>query len=262
MTTNQSAKFVESALINSCSPHIKHGFFTRQGGTSTGIFTSLNAGLGSSDDTKCVIENRLRICKALDIAPSNLATAHQHHSTDVFVATCGISKDRPKADGIVSNSPNIAIGVVTADCGPVLFADAKNNVIGAAHAGWRGAFDGVLENTIAKMEALGAERSDIKACLGPCISQASYEVGPEFIERFTTKNTAFSKYFTSSTKPDHHLYDMHSFIIDQLKQSQVQTEDLRICTYENEDDYFSYRRTTHRSEADYGRQLSVITLGA
>ena len=262
MTSNLPAKYVESPLINSSGPTIRHGFFTRKGGCSSGIFTSLNAGLGSGDETDSVIENRRRICAALDITPSNFATLHQYHSTDVFVATGGIAKDRPKADGIVTNTPNIVIGVVTADCGPVLFADTKNNVIGAAHAGWRGAFDGVLENTIAKMETLGAERSEIKACLGPCISQASYEVGPEFIERFTSKNPAFSKYFAPSAKPDHHLYDLHVFIIDQLKQSHVQTEDLGICTYENEDDYFSYRRKTHRSESDYGRQLSVIKLGA
>lgn len=240
---------------------IKHGFFTRQGGCSEGIFSTLNAGLGSGDDTLSVQENRRRICSALGSAPEHLATLHQYHSNEVFVATGGIEKDRPKADGIVTNTPNTAIGIVTADCGPVLFADPENNVIGAAHAGWRGAFDGVLQNTIDKMIELGAKRENILASLGPCISQQSYEVGPEIFTRFIEKDDDLARYFVPSEKPEHYLYDLHTFIIDQLTSSGVTAEDLAICTYQEEPNYFSYRRTTHRSEQDYGRQLSVITLG-
>lgn len=243
------------------SSGISHGFFTRLGGCSQGIFSSLNAGLGSGDDTNSVIENRRRICNAIGTKPSNLATLYQHHSADVFVATGGIEKDRPKADGIVTNTPGTAIGIVTADCGPVLFADPINKVIGAAHAGWRGAFDGVLQNTIDQMIELGAERENITASLGPCISQKSYEVGPEFYQRFIDKGEKLSKYFKPSEQAGHYMYDLNSFIQDQLKSAGVIAEDLAICTYEGEDEFFSYRRTTHRAENDYGRQLSLISLG-
>lgn len=256
--SQSSPQFVTSKLI---SEHgIKHGYFTRKGGHSNGIFNSLNAGLGSGDNRKCVEQNREEICSAIDVNIQNLATLHQIHSNHVFVATEGLSFDRPKADGIVTNTKGIAIGIVTADCGPVLFADHKNAVIGAAHAGWRGAFDGVLENTIIAMEKLGAERSSITACLGPTISQSNYEVGPEFYARFIEKDEKLSVYFKPSEKPDHFLYDLHAFIVSCLMQSEVNTEDLDICTYEEDENYFSYRRTTHNNEKDYGRQLSVIKL--
>lgn len=240
---------------------ITHGFFTRHGGCSDGIFSSLNAGLGSGDETASIVENRKRICDALGTTPAKLATLHQHHSADVFVATGGIESDRPKADGIVTNTPGTAVGVVTADCGPVLFADPENKVIGAAHAGWRGAFDGVLQNTIETMIELGAKRESIIATLGPCISQKNYEVGPEFYQRFIDKDKSLSQYFKPSSAKNHYLYDLNAFIQDQLKSAGVIAEDLAVCTYDEDNGYFSYRRTTHRSEKDYGRQLSLITLG-
>lgn len=249
-------QFVTSKLISEHS--FKHGFFTRKGGHSSGIFNSLNAGLGSGDIRQSVEQNRKDICSVLDI--QNLVTLHQIHSNHVFVATEGISSDRAEADGIVTNTSGVAIGVVTADCGPVLFADRKNSVIGAAHAGWRGALDGVLENTIIAMEKLGAERSSISACLGPTISQRNYEVGPEFYARFIEKDEKLSVYFKPSNKLDHYLYDLHAFIVNRLEQSRVSAEDLDICTYEEDENYFSYRKTTHKGEKDYGRQLSVIKL--
>lgn len=256
--SQNSPQFVTSRLI---SEHgFKHGFFTRKGGHSSGIFSSLNAGLGSGDNRANVEKNRKDICSALDVEIENLATLHQIHSNHVFMATKGISSDRPQADGIVTNTRGVAIGIVTADCGPVLFADHKNAVIGAAHAGWRGALDGVLENTIIAMEKLGAERSSISACLGPTISQRNYEVGPEFCARFIEKDEVLSVFFKPSNKPNHFLYDLHAFIVSCLEQSGVTAEDLGICTYEEDESYFSYRRTTHKSEGDYGRQLSVIKL--
>ncbi|MBO6917289.1 MAG: peptidoglycan editing factor PgeF [Rhizobiaceae bacterium] len=263
MQDKSQAQCVKSPKLKELehSSNISHGFFTRLGGCSEGIFSSLNAGLGSGDDTETVIENRRRICNAIGTEPSNLATLYQHHSADVFIATGGIEKDRPKADGIVTNTPGTAIGVVTADCGPVLFADPVNKVIGAAHAGWRGAFDGVLQNTIEQMIQLGAARENITASLGPCISQKNYEVGPEFYQRFIDKDKGLSKYFKPSEKADHYMYDLNSFIQDQLKSAGVIAEDLAICTYEGENEYFSFRRTTHRAEQDYGRQLSLISLG-
>lgn len=256
--SQSSPQHVTSKLI---SEHgIKHGFFTRKGGHSSGIFDSLNAGLGSGDNRGSVELNRKDICSTLDIDIKNLATLHQIHSNQVFLANEGISSNRPKADGIVTNTTGIAIGIVTADCGPVLFADHKNAVVGAAHAGWRGAFDGVLENTIAAMEKLGAERSCISACLGPTISQRNYEVGPEFYAHFIEKDKKLSTYFKPSDRHDHFLYNLHAFITNCLEQSGVVAEDLDICTYEEDENYFSYRRTTHKNEKDYGRQLSVIKL--
>lgn len=263
MNSKSDAQFIKSPKLKvlHAQSGISHGFFTRHGGCSNGIFSSLNAGLGSGDETTSVVENRKRICNALDTKPANLATLHQHHSSDVFVATGGIKDHRPKADGIVTNIPGTAVGVVTADCGPVLFADPENKVIGAAHAGWRGAFEGVLQNTIEKMIELGAKRENITASLGPCISQKNYEVGPEFYQRFIDKDESLSQYFKPSHTKNHYLYDLNAFIQDQLKSAGVIAEDLAVCTYDEDNGYFSYRRTTHRSEKDYGRQLSVITLG-
>lgn len=256
-----TAQFVESPELSKHKEKgIRHGFFTRQGGVSEGIYSSLNAGIGSNDVPSNVETNRSRICAALDMDVASLHTPHQIHSNHVFIATGTPNTPRPKADGLVTNERNVAIGVVTADCGPVLFSDPQNGVIGAAHAGWRGAFDGVLENTIVKMEELGADRSSIVASLGPTISQTNYEVGPEFYENFVDANDNFSKYFIPSDKQSHHLFDLHSFIQNQLEKSQVKAELLGICTYQDEDKYFSYRRTTHKSETDYGRQLSLICM--
>lgn len=256
-----AALFVKSPLLSTHRKNgVRHGFFTRQGGVSTGLYDSLNAGLGSNDVREHVVENRARICEALGVQSDQLATPHQIHSNHVHIQQAYIMPERPQADGIVTNQQNLAIGVVSADCGPVLFSDAKNGVIGAAHAGWRGAFDGVLEQTIGKMEQLGAERSAIVASLGPTISQRNYEVGPEFYQTFLDRDKAYAIFFCASEKDSHFLFDLHAFIGHQLDQSGVQSEILGICTYANEAQYFSYRRTNHRQEPDYGRQLSAICM--
>lgn len=254
--SGQTAQYVACSLLE--EDGVSHGYFTRRGGCSSGVFGSLNAGLGSGDKTEDVVENRRRICASLNASPENLATLYQCHSSDVHITQSGILQDRPKADGIVTNKLDIALGVVTADCGPVLLSDQKNKVIAAAHAGWQGAFNGVIENTITEMENLGAQRSSIKACLGPTISQANYETGPEFIKRFTDKDASFAKYFQPSSKAEHFMFNLCGFIQDIFDKSGVEHEVLNICTYANEDDYFSYRRATHQSQKDYGRQLSVI----
>ena len=168
--------------------------------------------------------------------------------------------ERPKADAVVTATAGIAIGVVTADCGPILFADAQAGVIGAAHAGWRGAVTGVLDNTIAAMEALGARRDRIVATLGPTISQANYEVGPEFLARFVETDPAYAAYFVEAERPDHRMFDLPRFVVDRLAAAGIEADQLGHCTYADEERYFSFRRTTHRGEPDYGRQISAIIL--
>lgn len=243
-------------------PGIRHAFFTREGGVSEGIYESLNAGVGSDDDPAKVVENRARMAKAVGVAPERFLTAYQIHSPTVVVAeTPWTSETRPKADAIVTRVPDLAIGVSTADCGPVLFADAKAGVIGAAHAGWRGAFDGVLENTVAAMATLGADPARIVAVLGPCIAQASYEVGPEFMARFTDRDPAYALYFTEPKANGHVHFDLPAFVGDRLRSAGVGTvivEGSDTCTADTQ--FFSYRRSVLRSERDYGRQLSAIVL--
>ena len=187
---------------------LKHGFFTRQGGVSSGVYKGLNCGYGSGDDNANIDQNRDIAMAKLDISRKNLNTIHQIHSADVVVAQAPWSlDDRPKADAIVTNTQGLAIGIMTADCTPVLFADPTVGVIGAAHAGWKGAFGGVLIGTVEKMEQLGADRSQIVAAVGPCIHQGSYEVGPEFLNLFITKNPQNSKFFIPSSQDNHHLFD-------------------------------------------------------
>ncbi|MEM7300762.1 MAG: peptidoglycan editing factor PgeF [Pseudomonadota bacterium] len=251
---------VQHAALGGSASDVKHGFFTRKGGVSTGDYTSLNVGLGSDDDQTAIAENRRRIASFVGAAPENLVAPWQYHSADVVVATGPWNGDRPKADAVVTNVPGVAASVVTADCGPVLFHDDKHSVIGAAHAGWRGAFGGVLENTIAAMEGLGADRANITAVLGPTISQKNYEVGPEFHADFLSRNADNEKYFKPSERPDHFMFDLPGFISDFLSVSGVEAHWTGHCTYALEDDFFSYRRATHRSENSYGRQLSSICM--
>lgn len=239
---------------------IRHGYFTREGGVSDGIYRGLNIGVGSSDDPEKVAENRRRVASWMGVAPAALLSTHQIHSPDVLVATGPFPLPRPKADGIVTDRPGLALGASAADCGPVLFADAEARVIGAAHAGWKGAFTGVLENTIAAMEGLGARRERIVAALGPSISAANYEVGPEFIARFVEANVANERYFLPSSRPRHAFFDLNSYTVDRLRRAGVTAEALNRCTYAEEDLFYSYRRTTHRQEPDYGRQISAIAL--
>lgn len=249
-----------SLLENANARGIRHAYFTREGGVSEGIYRGLNTGTGSSDDPSLVAENRRRAAEWMGVAPAYLLTAHQIHSPDVVVAREPFPGERPKADAIVTDRPGLAVGASTADCGPVLFADAQARVIGAAHAGWKGAFTGVLENTIAAMESLGARRANIVAALGPSISRKNYEVGPEFIARFVDSDAANARYFSPSGKPGHALFDLNLYTVDRLKRAGVEAEALGRCTYAEEDLFYSYRRGTHRGEPDYGRHVSAICL--
>lgn len=239
---------------------IRHGYFTRVGGVSEGIYQGLNIGTGSNDEPARVRENRRRVAAWMRVQPERLLTAYQIHSPDALVVTGPFQGERPKADALVTSTPGVALGVSTADCGPVLFADRQARVIGAAHAGWKGAFTGVLENTVAAMEGLGARRDNIVAVLGPSIGPDSYEVGPEFVERFTAEDGSNQRYFTPSGEAGHAMFDLNSYTVDRLVRAGVAAEKLDRCTYAEEELFFSYRRTTHRKEADYGRQISVIVL--
>ena len=253
---------IESEYLQ--SPKLSHGFFTRGGGHSTGIFASLNCGLGSGDDADVVAMNRSVVERALGVADKHLVSAFQVHSPDVIVVDRPWGADaRPKADGLVTRTKGIALGVLTADCGPVLFADAEAGVIGACHAGWKGALTGVTDSTIAAMEQQGALRDRIVAALGPTISRASYEVGPEFPAPFLAQDAGHSRYFTPSTKQGHFMFDLPRYILMRLKKADLkEAHDLALCTYSDEARFFSYRRATHRSEKDYGRLVSAIALRA
>lgn len=239
---------------------IRHGFFTRRGGVSEGIYRGLNVGLGSDDAREKVEENRRRVSGWFGLAPERLATVNQVHSPDVVVVDATYDGNRPKADALVTASPGVILGVLTADCGPVLFADAEAGVIGAAHAGWKGALGGVLENTILAMQSLGARREAITACLGPSISGANYEVGPEFVDRFLAQNADFAVFFRPSSKPGHAMFDLQGLTVKRLTDAGIRAESLNICTYADPDSFYSYRRTTHAGEPDYGRQISAIAI--
>ncbi|MTI43631.1 hypothetical protein JM93_02857 [Roseibium hamelinense] len=243
-------------------PGIRHAFFTRQGGISTGIYGSLNIGLGSNDNTDHVRENRRRVSENLGVAPDHLLTPYQIHSPDVIkVKTPWRDEADRKADALVTDRPGLAIGISTADCGPVLFADPDAGVVGAAHSGWKGAIGGVLENTLAAMEDLGADRARITATLGPTISQSCYEVGPEFHGHFTAEDEFNNTFFGPSNRPGHLMFDLPGYVVSRLKAAGCgHVEDLALCTYADEERFFSYRRTTHRKEPDYGRLISAIVL--
>jgi YfiH family protein len=252
---------VRAPLLDKANANgIRHGYFTRIGGVSNGIYQGLNTGAGSNDDQDFVRENRRRVAEWMGVEPSHLLTAHQIHSPDVIVAREPFTGDRPKADAIVTDRPGIAIGASTADCGPVLFADARARVVGAAHAGWKGAFTGVLENTVAAMVGLGAKRENIIAVLGPSISPKNYEVGPEFIARFVEADNENTRYFAPSANDGHAMFDLNAYTIDRLVRTGVTAEGLHRCTYAEEDLFYSYRRGTHRGEPDYGRHVSAIVL--
>ncbi|MTI19024.1 peptidoglycan editing factor PgeF [Rhodobacteraceae bacterium RKSG542] len=241
---------------------IDHGFFTRRNGVSKGIYESLNVGLGSNDDQDSVLENRRRVAASLNVDADNLVTPYQIHSARVLTVSGPFDPEQNReADALVTNTRGIAIGVLTADCGPVLFADAQHGVIGAAHAGWKGAFSGILDNTLEAMFELGARPESTVAVLGPTISSGAYEVGSEFHERFKEEDPRLCRFFKPSDRPQHFMFDLPSFIMFQLDRAGVnQVFNLGRCTYGEEDTFFSYRRTTHRREPDYGRQISAITL--
>src|SRR5450631_2158240 len=243
-------------------PRIRHAFFTRSGGVSQGVYASLNGGVGSNDAPDKVAENRSRMAAALGVAPDRLLTAYQIHSPDVVVADQPWSQaNRPRADAIVTRMPRLAIGVSTADCGPLLLADAEARVIGAAHAGWRGALTGVIEAVVAAMEKLGAERARIVAALGPAIRQPNYEVGPEFVARFLAADTDNARFFAPSERAGHAMFDLAGYIADRVQRAGVATfEDLALCTFAEPERFFSYRRTTKQGEPDYGRHINAIAL--
>lgn len=241
-------------------PRVRHAFFTRDGGVSGGLYESLNGGQGSKDDPAHVAENRRRMAAALQAR--SLVTAFQHHSaTAVLAADAWTRENAPRADAVVTGTPGIAVGVSIADCGPVLLADGKASVVAAAHAGWRGAFEGIVEATVAKMEAGGARRENIVAVIGPLIRQQSYEVGPEFVARFREADKDFAKFFKPSPRAQHAMFNLPGFIALRLEQSGVgKIQDLGLDTYSDGARFFSYRRSTHRNEADYGRLIAAIAL--
>ncbi len=243
-------------------PGIRHAFFTRAGGVSGGLYASLNGGTGSRDDTAFVAENRARMAAALNVEPARFLTAHQIHSAQaVMVEAPWTAETRPRADAIVTTIRGLAIGVTTADCGPVLFADAGAGVIGAAHAGWRGALTGIVEATVEAMEELGANREHITAAIGPMIRQRNYEVGPDLIGRFTAADRSNSRFFVPAARAGHALFDLPGYIAARLERAGVHgVQDLELCTYADERKFFSFRRATHCGEADYGRHVNAIVL--
>lgn len=246
-------------IITSDALPCRHGFFTRKGGASSGIFAGLNCGAGSTDQAEIVAINRARVAKAMDLPAEALTTVHQVHSARALAVT-GPFSHRPEADAMVTATPGVLLGVLTADCQPVLFCDPRAGVIGAAHAGWRGAVDGVLEATLDAMEALGASRGQTRAIIGPSISQAAYEVGPEFLDRFRAEDPANTRFFAKGPG-DRMLFDLPGYGLSRLRAAGVaEAEWTGHCTYGDPERFFSFRRTTHAGEADYGRLISTIRL--
>jgi polyphenol oxidase len=249
-----------SSLL-SAIPGLRHAFFTREGGVSGGVYEGLNGGLGSNDDPANVIENRRRMAEQMGVAPKHFLSLHQIHSPDAVVATGPWpGETRPRADAIVTRTEGIAIGITTADCGPILFADPAARVIGAAHAGWKGALTGVLESTIDAMEKLGADRSGMVVAIGPLIRQNSYEVGGEFVERFLDADANNASFFIPSVRSGHAMFDLAGFIRMRLENAGVlMIDDIGVDTYADER-FYSYRRSVHRKEPDYGRLVHAIAL--
>jgi len=237
-----------------------HGFLGRRGGVSQGVCAGLNVGLGSADDVEAIRENRRRAVEA--VAPAaQLVTVHQIHSPQAVAATTPWPDDsRPHADALVTDRPGLALGILTADCAPVLFADVQAGVIGAAHAGWKGAYSGIIEATVSAMEKLGAARAGICAAIGPAIARKSYEVDEAFLRRFTEAEAAHERFF-SPGREGRHQFDLEGFVLFRLAEAGLsRVEALGLDTYSNPERFFSYRRATHRGEPDYGRQVSLIAL--
>lgn len=238
---------------------LRHGFFTRRGGASSGIFEGLNCGRGSSDQAEIVAINRARVAEALALGPGDLASVTQTHSAQVLTIDSA-ADPAGQADALVTARPGIALTVLTADCQPVLLADPAAGVIGAAHAGWRGARDGILENTVTAMETAGASRANIRAVIGPTISQAAYEVGPEFVEAFLDDDPDSARFFAAGAGA-RALFDLPAYGLWRLRRAGVgAVEWTRHCTYADPARFYSYRRACHKSEADYGRLIAAIRL--
>ncbi len=251
---------IEAPLLSKLDG-ISHGFFTRVGGASEGIYASMNCGLGSDDNPVIVTENRLKVAKTLGTAPKHLITPRQIHSPKAISTEIPWPYEKaPAADAIVTATPGLAVGVLTADCAPVLFAAPETGVIAAVHSGWRGAFEGILENTLIEMERLGASRANIIAAIGPTISQAAYEVGPEFRKKFMDEGPENARFFIKG-RGDRYQFNLPSYIVDRLRSAGLdKMVDLELCTYGDESLFYSYRRSVHRNEVDYGRQISAIML--
>jgi len=249
-----------SSLL-SAVPGLRHAFFSREGGVSEGIYAGLNGGTGSNDTPANVAENRRRMAYQMGVAPDRLLTLYQVHSSDVVAAIAPWDGGaRPKADAIVTRTEGLAIGVTAADCGPILLVDPSARVIGAAHAGWKGALTGVLESTVDAMEKLGAERGGIVAAIGPMIRQSSYEVGSEFVERFLEADADNAMYFLPGERDGHAMFDLAGFIRMRLENAGVlMIDDVGVDTYSDQR-FYSYRRSVHRKEADYGRHVHAIAL--
>jgi YfiH family protein len=260
MVTQDKMRFCASSL--SAIEGISHGFFTRQGGVSSGIYASLNCGPGSGDDGANVQENRARVAEILGAKPSHLLTVFQKHSATAVSAKAPWEAGKaPEADAIVTSVPGLAIGVLTADCAPVLFCDGEARVLGAAHAGWRGALSGIIEATVEAMTELGAERERILAVIGPAISQKAYEVGADYVERFIAEEPQSAPFFAADEGSGEPHFDLPGYVGERLKRAGLGTiSDLGLCTYCDESRLFSYRRSQHHGEADYGRQISAILL--
>ena len=252
---------IEAPELSACAG-IRHAFFTRRGGVSKGEYTSLNGGLGSQDAPEHVVENRARMCAQLGVRTDRLVSLYQVHSAEAVTVEAPFApSERPRADAMVTRVKGLALGIATADCGPILFADPAEGVVGAAHAGWKGALTGVIDATVTAMEALGARRHRIVAVLGPTISQRSYEVGPDFIARFRSEAPGMDRFLGAGTRADHAQFDLPGFILARLAEAEVaEAAALDLCTYADAERFYSYRRATHRGEPDYGRLISAIAL--
>lgn len=267
MPVESESSAARRLLSASAPPHwtaqslgVRHGFFGRRGGVSTGIYASLNAGTGSGDNAEASRENRTRIAASFEAPLDHLIGVHQVHSPNAVFVSGPWQSERPHADALVTKTPGLVISVLTADCTPVLFADSEAGIVGAAHAGWKGAIGGVLESTIALMQEHGAARGRISAVIGPCIHQASYEVGAEFEQRFRAENESHARYFAPG-RDGKFQFDLPGFCADQLRAAGLtQIETLPLDTYSRETELFSHRRSVHRAEGDYGRNCAAIAL--
>ena len=260
LTIKQIDNFTLETSDNIAFPH---GFLSRRGGVSKGVYEGLNCGPGSKDDQVNIMENR-RIAASLisKRRDTPLVSAYQFHSNQAIYVDHDWGIERPKADGMATDKPGLILGILTADCTPVLFADQKNNIIGAAHAGWKGAFTGVIESTLQKMESLGASRTNITASTGPTIQQKSYEVSASFAETFLNQDNNFERFFINGIDSEHYQFDLPAFVKLQLEVAGLKNiRQSSTDTYASKD-HFSYRRTTHKNESDYGRQISTIMLPA
>ena len=254
---------IRSALLREV-PNVRHGFFTREGGHSAGIYASLNCSFGSKDDAASVKQNRDIVAARMGVEAHRLLTVWQSHSPGVIMVEAAWDVRRPpEADAMVTERPGIALCVMTADCTPILFADRGGRAVGIAHAGWKGALGGILEASVSAFESLGFGPGDLLAAIGPTIGQANYEVGPEFFDRFLAEDPANAHFFAASPRHGHHRFDLPGYVQMKLQGlGLAEVDDLGLCTYADEARFFSYRRATHRGEPDYGRLISAIVLEA